>query len=207
MSRAHVAAQRRNNPALTLIACLAVLAAGLTAYALTQDHTTPAAPAATDLTLLQQQPTLGNTGTRYDIVIDLECPHCNQFLSSDAYNSILEQAHAGQAQLNVTAAAFLNERSHIKGNVYNCIAQHAGPAAALQLLPQLKTRGGDTNHWITHARELGVKIMSEARLQFCLEDGSAQQHANAAFHATGARGVPAVFINGTQTPWTQVQPN
>ncbi len=200
--------QPRSHRTKAVIAFTAVFIAGLLTYFLT----TRAAPHDTqntpyDLTLLQQQPTLGANGTRYDIVIDFECPYCDQFLSGPAYATILEQAHAGNAQLNVTAAAFLNERSHIKGNVYNCVADIAGPAAAIQLIPDLKTPGGDTNYWNAHAIDLGANHVDRDTLQACTQDGALQERANTAFKTTGIPGVPAVFINNTQTPWSQVQPN
>lgn len=191
-----------------LIAFLAVLLAGVIAYALTQTGSdTQTQAVAPELVLLQQQPTLGSSGPRYDIVVDFECPYCNQFLSGDAYATILEQAKAGQAQLNVTAAAFLNEKSTIKGAAYNCVAELAGPQAALRILPDLKTPGGDTNHWTQHARALGAQHADEVALQTCIDAGAAQERANTAFKTTGVRGVPAVFIDGTETPWPEVRPN
>lgn len=208
MTRTDPAPRQRRPRTAQLIAFIAVLLAGVIAYALTQTGSTPQAETvASELALLQQQPTLGASGTRYDIVIDFECPYCNQFLSTDAFSTILEQAKAGAAQLNVTAAAFLNDRSTIKGAAYNCVAELAGPQAALQILPDLKTPGGDTNYWTQHALALGTQHTDEAALKTCIDAGAAQERANTAFRATGVRGVPAVFINGAETPWPNVRPN
>lgn len=201
---------KRNSRLAPLLAFAAVAIAGAAAYFIVQAQAAPnqqAAQAPAELAMLQQQPTLGGTGTRYDIVVDFECPYCNQFLSGDAYATILEQAKAGEAQLNVTAAAFLNEKSVIKGSVYNCVAEQAGPAAALSLVPDLKAPGGDTNYWIDHAYELGAQHTDPDELQACLAEGALQDRANNAFRATGVPGVPAVFINDTQTPWSSVRPN
>lgn len=195
-----------------LIAFQAVLIAGILGYTLTQGAARSSQPnqgqaVSADLLLLQQQPTLGNTGTRYDILIDLECPYCHQFLSGDPYATILQQAHDGQAQLNVTAAAFLNEKSVIKGSVYNCVAEASGPTAALSLIPALKEAGGDTNYWYEHALTLGAQHVDADTLQECVADGSAQERANLAFRTSGANGVPTVFVDGLEVAWPHVQPN
>jgi len=166
----------------------------------------PPAPATGSLEKLQAHPTLGARGPRYDILVDLECPYCNQFLSSRAYAAILALAHADHAQLNVTAVAFLNERSVIKAAAYNCVASLAGPAAALQLLPDLKTPGGDTSAWNARAPALAAQYAPENDLRACIADGGVQERANDAFKATGARGVPAVFVDGVETPWTELDP-
>lgn len=212
MTRSHPAPRPRRNRTAQLLAFQAVLVAGILGYVLSQGFADspqdPQAQAASiDLTPLQQQPTLGDAGTRYDIIVDLECPYCHQFLSSDAYATILQQAHDGQAQLNVTAAAFLNEKSVTKGSVYNCVAELAGPAAALELIADLKAPGGDMAYWYGHSFALGAQHVDTDALQACIDDGAAQERANTAFRSTGFRGVPAVFVNGVDVPWPDVQPN
>lgn len=160
------------------------------------------APAEVDLAALNAQPALGTNGPRINIVVDFECPYCNQFLDTPAYEAALAQAERGEATLSVTAAAFLNDRSVIKGSAYNCIAENAGAQTALALVPDLKTPGGDTEAWRAEALRLGEQVMDPTTLQTCLEDGQILQRAMTAIEQASVRGVPAVFVDGTSVPWT-----
>lgn len=215
MSRTPSESQSPNRIA-QLLAFNAVLIAGLLAYLITlnfnQNATAEQVPPAqtinSELMLLQQQPTLGSQGTRYDVLVDFECPYCDQFLSSPAFNEIHQQAQDGHAQLNVTAVAFLNERSTIKGSAYNCIAEIAGPATALTLIPELKNPiSTNPAEALDHILELGTQHVNEADLTTCMEEGYALERAATAMQTAGARGVPTVYVDGNSIPWTEVQPN
>lgn len=194
--------------AVVIAAIIALAAGGAYTYkraqaALTTRHLTPPDDAA--LELLRERPTLGASGTRYDIIIDLECPYCSQFLATEAFARILNQAQNNQARLNVTAAALLNNRSRDKGSLYNCVARHAGPEHAIALLPTLKTPGSNANEARAQA-QAALPPRAGANIDNCINAGAEQRHANDAYHASGARGVPAVFVDGTPTLWTELNP-
>lgn len=188
-----------------LLAALALLIVNITVLR-TNTSTAAQAAAAPESSVagLDAQPALGTSGPRINVVVDFECPYCNRFLDTPAYQEALAMAERGDATLSVTAAAFLNDRSVIKGGVYNCVAEHVGAQSALALIPDLKTPGGDTAAWHAEALRLGSETLNESTLRTCLEHGQNLQRAMNAIQQAGVRGVPAVFVDGESVAWTDL---